>query len=71
MPLVGFESTTPVFEMAKTVHALDRASTVIGYIHSHCCEIQIEIGLQLNYPFVLKINRMTTYLFTFATTLAP
>jgi hypothetical protein len=30
MPRVGFEPTIPVFEWAKTVHALDRASTVIG-----------------------------------------
>jgi hypothetical protein len=30
MPWVGFEPTTPVFERAKTVHALDRAATVIG-----------------------------------------
>jgi hypothetical protein len=30
MPWVGFESTIPVFERAKTVHALDRAATVIG-----------------------------------------
>jgi hypothetical protein len=30
MPRVGFESTTPVFERSKTVHALDRAATVIG-----------------------------------------
>jgi hypothetical protein len=30
MPLAGFESTAPVFERAKTVHALDRAATVIG-----------------------------------------
>jgi tRNA A37 N6-isopentenylltransferase MiaA len=30
MPRVEFESTTPVFERAKTVHALDRAATVIG-----------------------------------------
>jgi hypothetical protein len=30
MPSVGFESTTPVFERAETVHALDRAATVIG-----------------------------------------
>jgi hypothetical protein len=30
MPRVGFEPTIPVFERAKTVHALDRASTVIG-----------------------------------------
>jgi hypothetical protein len=29
---VGFEPTTPVFERAKTVHALDRAVTVIGEI---------------------------------------
>jgi hypothetical protein len=27
---VGFEPTIPVFERAKTVHALDRAATVIG-----------------------------------------
>jgi hypothetical protein len=29
MHRVGFESTTPVFELAKTVHALDCAVTVI------------------------------------------
>jgi hypothetical protein len=27
---VEFESTTTVFERAKTVHALDRAAVVIG-----------------------------------------
>jgi hypothetical protein len=27
---VGFEHTIPDFERAKTVHALDRAATVIG-----------------------------------------
>jgi hypothetical protein len=31
MPRVGFEPKIPVFERAKTVHALDRAATVIGY----------------------------------------
>jgi hypothetical protein len=30
MPLVGFEATTPVFEMAKAVHILHRTATVIG-----------------------------------------
>jgi hypothetical protein len=30
MPQVGFESTIPVFERAKTVLALDRAATLIG-----------------------------------------
>jgi hypothetical protein len=32
MPQVGFEPTIPVFERAKTVHALDRTATVIGEI---------------------------------------
>jgi hypothetical protein len=36
MPRVGFEPTTPVFERAKTVHALDRAPTVTGsLVHCH------------------------------------
>jgi hypothetical protein len=30
MPRMGFEPTIPVFERAKTVHALDHAATVIG-----------------------------------------
>jgi hypothetical protein len=30
MPQVGFETTTPVFERAKTVHALDCEAIVIG-----------------------------------------
>jgi hypothetical protein len=29
MPRVGFEPMIPVFERAKTVHASDRAATVI------------------------------------------
>jgi hypothetical protein len=32
MPWVGFESTIPVVERAKTVHTLDRAATVIGRV---------------------------------------
>jgi hypothetical protein len=28
---MGFERTIPVFERAKTVHALDREATVIGW----------------------------------------
>jgi hypothetical protein len=31
MPQVRFEPTIPVFERVKTVHALDRAATVIVY----------------------------------------
>jgi hypothetical protein len=34
MPLVDFELTIPVFERAKTVHALDRPTTVIGLINT-------------------------------------
>jgi hypothetical protein len=30
MPRVVFEPTIPVFERAKTFHALDRAATMIG-----------------------------------------
>jgi hypothetical protein len=30
MPLVGFEPTIPVFELAKPVHTLDDAATAIG-----------------------------------------
>jgi hypothetical protein len=30
IPLVGFETTIPAFERAKTFHALDRAATVNG-----------------------------------------
>jgi hypothetical protein len=29
MPLVGLESTIPIFEQAKTFHALDRAALVL------------------------------------------
>jgi hypothetical protein len=32
MPWVGFEPTTPVFEGAKAVHALDRVVIVTGDI---------------------------------------
>jgi hypothetical protein len=30
---VGLEPTIPVFEQAKTIHALDRAATVIGLVY--------------------------------------
>jgi hypothetical protein len=30
---VEVEPTTPAFELAKTVHALDRVATVIGVLH--------------------------------------
>jgi hypothetical protein len=30
VPRMGFESLIPAFERAKIIHALDRATTVIG-----------------------------------------
>jgi hypothetical protein len=35
MILVGFEPTIPVFEQAKTDHALDLAATEIGEMQTH------------------------------------
>jgi hypothetical protein len=36
MHRVGFEPTIPVFELAKTFHALDSAASVIGSIDILC-----------------------------------
>jgi hypothetical protein len=35
MPPVGFEPTVSVLERAKTLHALDRAATVIGKLTNY------------------------------------
>jgi hypothetical protein len=35
MPYVGFETTIPGSERAKTVHALDRSATVTGTMNSY------------------------------------
>jgi hypothetical protein len=40
MPQVGFDPTIPVFERAKTDHALDRAATVIGSASDMCYKLQ-------------------------------
>jgi hypothetical protein len=36
MPQVEFEPTNPVSERVKTVHALDRGTTVIGSYKNTC-----------------------------------
>jgi hypothetical protein len=57
MPRGGFEPTIPVFEWAKTVHALDRAATVTGIVcvlHNRC-----SIGKRLpaiNLRYLFEIN---------------
>jgi hypothetical protein len=37
MSQVGFETTNLVFELAKTVHALDRAASVMGTSGIYVC----------------------------------
>jgi hypothetical protein len=51
MPQVGFELTIPVFERAKTVHALDRAATVIG-VARHRLINYISTQMELTREFV-------------------
>jgi hypothetical protein len=50
MPLVGFEPTIPAFERAKTVHALDRAATVI--------DIFIPTGYQIPVHSIILQNEL-------------
>jgi hypothetical protein len=45
MPWVGFEPTIPAFKRAKTVHALDRAATVIGRKSAWIAENKFHINL--------------------------
>jgi hypothetical protein len=44
MPRMGFEHTIPVFERAKTFHALDRAATVTGENKSNKSKLHPEIN---------------------------
>jgi hypothetical protein len=44
IPQVAFETTTPVFERAKMVHALDRAATLIGIHYFNKLFIISKIG---------------------------
>jgi hypothetical protein len=43
MPWVGLEPTIPAFEQAKTVHAIDRASTVISEFRFYVPEKMIVV----------------------------
>jgi hypothetical protein len=46
MHQVSFEPTIPVFERTKTVHALDRASTVTG----SCPSMDMQLATMLVKP---------------------
>jgi hypothetical protein len=47
---VGLEPTIPVFERAKTVHALDRAATAIGAVQR--CSVQIRTTLMQRFTAI-------------------
>jgi hypothetical protein len=51
MPQVGFKITILVFVRAKTVHALDRASTVIGVREVYVENISPRTTIQLLYHY--------------------
>jgi hypothetical protein len=51
MPQVGFEPTIPVFEREKTVHALDRAASVIGKKQDYIDINDIKPLFCINYLF--------------------
>jgi hypothetical protein len=55
MPRVGFEPTIPIFERAKTAHALDRSAAVIGILTSYHPEILILLEI-LNMKMYLRFN---------------
>jgi hypothetical protein len=63
MPYVGFEPTIPASERAKTVHALNRSSTVTGLINVYncakCCP-RITEGVGSRVP-ALKIRELSGF----------
>jgi hypothetical protein len=55
MPGVGFELTIPVFELARTVHALDRAANVIS---PHTLYLALYMILLLLLLFIIWFLRL-------------
>jgi hypothetical protein len=47
MRQVGFKSTIPAFQRVKTVHALDRAATVIGKQYGDIIKLKTNGGICL------------------------
>jgi hypothetical protein len=56
MPRAGFKPAIPAFERAKTVHALERAATVIGILMSVCHSfphsLQCQVALLSNFSII-------------------
>jgi hypothetical protein len=62
MPRVGFESTIPVFERAKTVHALDREATVSGICIYRVIDLISQIVLFSAYSlFSIEVKYIHTH----------
>jgi hypothetical protein len=58
MPRFGFEPTIPVFERAKTVHALDRAATAIGTIVLLLEKLSVEGNeIKINLPATKSVYK--------------
>jgi hypothetical protein len=63
MPRVGFQPTIPLLERAKTVHALDRALTMIGWdlllpngTYSH---LNLYVNMHVNVYFInLQLHKL-------------
>jgi hypothetical protein len=56
MPRMGFETTIPEFERAKTVHALDRATIVIGIVVLVILNPQTWLKIKLDRQVLAHIN---------------
>jgi hypothetical protein len=56
MSWVGFESTIPVFEREKTIHALYRAATVIGRYNTNIFYLILTLLKYLLIPSKLTCN---------------
>jgi hypothetical protein len=50
MPQVGFETMIPVFERAKTIHALERAASEVGL---HCIYSSINPKVQWSVIYIV------------------
>jgi hypothetical protein len=71
MSWMGFEPTIPAFEQAKTVHALDRAATVTGFLYysplryfqfyEYDCEIRADTCTEANVG-KLRILKLRVFL---------
>jgi hypothetical protein len=63
MHRVGFETTIPVFEQAKTVLALDRAAAVMGW--NVCMYVCIRLGHKAG-PCTATFNDLLSFPFRLA-----